>query len=57
MTYFKNHEKYICLSKDLEFDNMSHHEVTGRLGKINEYNNDNDLTELNVLRNLKHLTE
>ena len=47
----------ICLSKDLEFDNMSHHEVTGRLGKINEYNNDNNLTELNVLRNLKHLTE
>ena len=36
-------------SKDLEFDNMSCHEVTERLRKINEYNNDNNLTELDAL--------
>lgn len=37
------------LFKDLEFDNMSCYEVVGRLRKINEYNNDNNLAELNVL--------
>ena len=39
------------LNKDLEFENMSRHEITERTRKINEYNDDNKLTELNVLIN------
>ena len=36
------------LTKDLEFENMNQHEVTERLRKINEYNDD---SKLNVLIN------
>ena len=32
---FKKHEKYLRLTKHLEFENMSRHEVTERLRKIN----------------------
>ena len=41
----------MCLTKDLEFENMSCQEATKRLRKINEYSNDNKLTKLNVLIN------
>ena len=50
LTYLKN-EKNMCLTKDLEFENMSCQEATKRLRKINEYSDDNKLTELNVLIN------
>ena len=33
---------------------MSRHDVTGSLGKTNKYNNDNSLTELNVLIEVSH---
>ena len=46
---FKKHEKYMHLSKDLEYEKMSRHEVTKKLRKINEYSDDNKLTDLNVL--------
>ena len=46
---FKKYEKYMLLTKDLEFENMSRHEVTERLREINKYSDDNKLTELNVL--------
>ena len=32
------------LNKDLESENMSRHEITERTRKINEYNDDNKLT-------------
>ena len=41
----------MCLTKDLEFENMSCEEATKRLRKVNEYSDDNKLTELNVLIN------
>ena len=46
---FKKHEKYMHLSKDLEYEKMSRHEVMEKLRKINEYSDDNKLTELNIL--------
>ena len=48
---FKKHEKSMRLSKDLEFENMSRHELTKRLRKINGHSDANKLTELNVLIN------
>ena len=48
---FKKHEKYMRFTKDLEFQNMSRLAVTERLRKINEYNDDKKITELNNLIN------